>query len=324
MANKEQKEKKRKSISYDKWGFYFVLPFFITYLIWSFIPQILTIIFSFFTMYKDGLKQVGPTWNGIQNYVALFSHNAGELPSIIKFAGNTMLMWGLGAIPQFLLAILLAVWFTSYRLNIKGQGFFKTVIYMPNLIMASAFSMLIWTMLSNVGPINMLLQQSGLINETFDFFGTELSARLVIAGINFLMWFGNTTIVLMAGIMGIDGSLFEAAMIDGASSTKVFFKITLPLLMPIITYAVVTSLIGGINMYDVPYIISKGVGSPNNSTMTLIMAVQQRINPSKNYGSAGALSVVIFIFSAILSFGVYKFFLTQYKDKPSKKGGKKK
>jgi len=319
-----KEKKKHKSISYDKWGIIFVLPFIVTYAIWSLVPQLLTIGLSFFKYFVMGLDSYGPEFVGIQNYIDIFQNTTIDgVPTVLKYTGNTIIMWLMGSIPQFVIALLLAVWFTSYRLNIKGQGFFKTVIYMPNLIMASAFSMLMFTLVSKVGPINQILVATGAIDTEFDFFGTPLRARTVISLINFMMWFGNTTIVLMAGIMGIDGSLFEAAMIDGANSTKVFFKITLPLLMPIVTYAVVTSLIGGINMYDVPYIISKGVGSPNESTMTLIMAVQQRLNPTKNYGSAGALSVLIFLLSAVLSFSVYFFFLSQYKDKPKKRGGKR-
>ena len=320
-----KREKKHKSISYDKWGVIFVLPFVITYLIWSLVPQFLTVGLSFIEYYELGLTEIGPEFVGFRNYKELFETvTLSGLPTVIKYAGNTLVMWLMGSIPQFVIAILLAVWFTSYRLNIKGQGFFKTVIYMPNLIMASAFSMLMFTLVSKVGPINQILVATGAIDTEFDFFGTPLSTRLVIAVINFLMWFGNTTIVLMAGIMGIDDSLFEAAMIDGANSTKVFFKITLPLLLPIVSYALITSLIGGINMFDVPYIITKGVGAPNESAMTLIMAVSQRLNPTRNYGSAGALSVLIFAFSAILSLTIYKFLLNQYSDKPVKKGGKKK
>jgi multiple sugar transport system permease protein len=275
-------------------------------------------------MYKDGLKQIGPNFVGFKNYVDLFTTKLDGVPTIIKFAGNTMIMWILGAIPQFLIALLLAVWFTSFRLNIKGQPFFKTVIYMPNLIMASAFSMLIWTVFSTTGPVHIILAEANIIDQNFDFFFNVVSARSLVAGINFLMWFGNTTIVLMAGIMGIDQSLFEAAMIDGASSIKVFFKVTLPLLMPILTYAVITSLIGGINMYDVPYILSKGNGSPDNTTMTLIMQVQRKLGAAKNYGSAGAASVLVFLFSAVLSFMVYKFLVSKDGMRDTyKKGGRK-
>ncbi|MBR4993908.1 MAG: sugar ABC transporter permease [Lachnospiraceae bacterium] len=325
MQNTENKVKKKKrGISYAKWGYIFILPFFLTYFIWSFIPQVLTFIYSFFEMYKDGLRQIGPNFVGFGNYVDLFATQIDGVPTIVKYAGNTMIMWILGAVPQFLIALLLAVWFTNLRLNIKGQGFFKTVIYMPNLIMASAFSMLIWTIFNTTGPIHILLEHADLIESKYDFFFDVVGARGLVAGINFLMWFGNTTIVLMAGIMGIDNSLFEAALIDGASNTKIFFKITLPLLMPILTYAVITSLIGGINMYDVPYILSKGMGTPDNTTMTLIMLVQRKLGTAKNYGSAGAASVLVFIFSAILSLLVFKFLISKdgLRDN-TKKGGKK-
>ena len=130
-----------------------------------------------------------------------------------------MIMWIIGAIPQLVFSLLLAVIFTSARLNIKGQTFFKTVIYMPNLVMASAFSMLFFTLFSNVGPINQIIL--AMTNNTFEFFRNPVSTRCIIAFINFLMWFGNTTILLMAGIMGIDQSLFEAASIDGATSGQV-------------------------------------------------------------------------------------------------------
>ena len=111
--------------------------------------------------------------------------------------------------------------------------------------------------------------------------------------------------LLMAGIMGIDQSLFEAASIDGATSIQVFFKITLPLLMPIIVYVLITALIGGLQMFDVPQILTNGQGSPDRSSYTLIMFLNSNLK-SKNYGMAGALSVYLFIVSAILCFFVYK------------------
>ena len=129
---------------------------------------------------------------------------------------------------------------------------------MPNLIMAAAFSMLFYTLFSRVGPIQALLESWGVIDHTFDFFAIRVSVRGMIALMNFLMWFGNTTIVLMAGIMGIDQSLFESATIDGANSVQVFFRITMPLLMPIFVYCLITAMIGGIQMFDVPQVLSKG------------------------------------------------------------------
>ncbi len=302
----ENRKAKRKSISYAKWGYLFIAPFFITYAAFNLYPLILTIYNSFFENYRAGLKQVGPNFVGLANYVKLFTPDANGTIDILKYACNTVVLWLGGAIPQIVIALLLAIFFTSRRLNIRGQQFFKTVIYMPNLIMASAFSMLFFTLFSNVGPVNQLLIQWGVADTAIDFFSIKITVRSLICLMNFLLWFGNTTILLMAGIMGIDQNLFEAAEIDGAGSLQVFFKVTLPLLMPILVYTIITALIGGLQMFDVPQVLTNGAGTPNRSSMTLIMYLNNYLKTSKNYGMAGAISVIIFIITGLLSLMVYR------------------
>ena len=223
-------DNKHKSISYAKWGYIFIAPFIIVFILCQLIPLFSTFYNSFFENYMDGLNHIGPNFVGFDNYVKLFTPSSNGKISILSYTWNTMFMWILGAVPQLVFSLLLAVIFTSARLNVKGQTFFKTVIYMPNLVMASAFSMLFYTLFSNVGPVNQIIMS--MTNSTFDFFLDPMATRSIIAFINFLMWFGNTTILLMAGIMGIDQSLFEAASIDGATSGQVFFKITIPLARP--------------------------------------------------------------------------------------------
>ena len=306
-----------KSVSYAKWGYIFIAPFFIAYIFFTLIPQFLTIYNSLFESYRDGLTQVGPNFVGLANYKTLFTPEADGTVRVLKYAGNTMIMWFIGAVPQFVIAMLLALFFTSTRLNIKGQGFFKTVIYMPNLIMAAAFSMLFYTLFSRVGPIQALLEQWGVLDKSFDFFSHVVTVRGMIALMNFLMWFGNTTIVLMAGIMGIDQALFESATIDGANSIQVFFRVTLPLLMPILVYCLITALIGGIQMYDVPQVLTNGRGEPNELSRTLVMHLNGYLR-NKNYGMAGAISVIIFIITGVLGGIVYKILSAQYKDNTRK------
>ena len=302
----DRKPAKRSRISYAKYGYLFIAPFFIIYAIFTLYPQLLTVYNSFFENYRSGLTQVGPNFVGMQNYVKLFTPDANGSIDILKYAGNTMILWLGGAIPQVVIALLLAIFFTSYRLNIRGQQFFKTVIYMPNLIMASAFSMLFFTLFSNVGPVNQLLMQSGIIDEAIDFFSIKISVRALICLMNFLLWFGNTTILLMAGIMGIDQNMFEAANIDGANSVQTFFKVTLPLLTPILVYTVITAMIGGLQMFDVPQVLTNGGGTPNRTSMTLIMYLNSYLKTSKNYGMAGAISVIIFLITGALSLLVYR------------------
>jgi multiple sugar transport system permease protein len=117
----------------------------------------------------------------------------------------------------------------------------------------------------------------------------------------------------MAGIQGIDQNMFEAAEIDGASSLQVFFRVTLPLLSPILVYTVITALIGGLQMFDVPQILTKGKGTPDRASMTMVMYLNNYLTTSKNFGMAGAVSVVLFVISAALSLFVYNMLSKQYK-----------
>ena len=303
----------KKANSYAKWGYLFILPFFIFYIAFTLVPQLMTFYNSFFENYRDGLKQIGPNFVGFRNYVKLFSPDKSGSIGMLKYFGNTIVLWLMGAVPQVLVALLLAVFFTSYRLNIKGQQFFKTVIYMPNLIMAAAFSMLFFTLFSPVGPVNQVLLSSGWINESINFLALKVPVRVLISLMNFLMWFGNTTILLMAGIQGIDQNMFEAAEIDGANSLQVFFRVTLPLLAPILVYTIITAMIGGLQMFDVPQVLTNGKGTPDRASMTMVMYLNNYLTTSKNYGMAGAVSVVLFIISAGLSLFVYNTLSKQYR-----------
>ena len=306
------KVKRGKVVRYNRWGYMFLIPFMVTFIIFQLIPLCTTIYNSFFENYMSGLKQVGPTFIGLENYKTLITE--GDLG---KYFTNTLIVWLIGFVPQIILSLLLGAWFSDPSLRLKGQRFFKTVIYLPNLIMASAFSMLFFTLFSDGGPINSMLVQAGILSEPFKFFSSISATRILIGFMNFVMWFGNTTILLMAGMMGIDPSLFEAAEVDGATPRQIFWKITLPLLRPILVYVLITSLIGGLQMFDVPQILTNGEGSPVRSSMTLIMYLNKHLY-SKNYGMAGALSVYLFILTGILSFIVFKLTGPQ-KEKKEKK-----
>lgn len=324
MKNDVKKSANRKhNIQYDNWGYVFIAPFFVIYIIFSLIPLLTTFIFSLFEYYRVGLLTVGPTFIGLENFKAIFT--AGD--SLGKYFLNTLIMWAMGFVPQIIISLLLAVWFTNTELNLKGQGFFKTVIYMPNLIMAATFAMLFFTLFSPNGPVNGMIRsivdktnEAAIIAgtqkpmEPIRFFSSTAWTRTLVATMNFLMWYGNTTILLMAGVMGIDNSLFEAARIDGASPSQVFFKVTMPLLLPIFVYVFITSLIGGIQMFDVPQILTNSAGTPDRTTMTIIMKLNNHLQ-SKNYGPAGAISVLLFVVTGVLSGLVYKITMSKYQNK---------
>lgn len=295
-----EKAKRGKVVSYNKWGYFFLIPFVVVYAVFQLIPLVSTIYNSFFENYRSGLMQIGPNFVGLKNYKTLLTNG-----DLLIYTKNTMIMWILGFVPQILASLLLGAWFSDPSLRLKFTRFFKTVIYLPNLIMASAFSMLFFTLFSDSGPINSILLNIGIISVPYKFMSHVWSVRFLVAFMNFIMWFGNTTILLMAGMMGIDPSLYEAAQVDGATSTQIFYTITLPLLRPILLYVMITSLIGGLQMFDVPQILTNGTGDPVRSSMTLIMYLNKHLF-SKNYGLGGALSVLLFIITGIFSLIVFR------------------
>lgn len=308
---KEKKAKTRKKVSYAKWGYIFLIPFFATYLIFSLIPLINTFYNSLFENYRSGLTQIGPNFVGFQNYISIFQSD------LLKYFGNTMILWFIGFVPQIIISLILAVWFADFRMKLRGSAFFKTIIYMPNVIMAASFAMLIFALFSDNGPMNNLLIKAGVSQEPIRFMSTVWGTRGLIGLMNFMMWFGNTTILLMAAIMGVDASLFEAASIDGAKSLQIFTKVTMPIIRPIFVYVLITSMIGGLQMFDVPQVLTNAQGTPDRTSMTLIMFLNNHLY-SKNYGMAGALSVILFLITAVLSMFVFVMLTSS----GNKKGGR--
>ena len=292
---------KKKGISQDYWGYIFLIPFFLVYFVFSMWPLIQTFIYAFKDYYVDtgsisifskGDRIVDNGFYALGNFKAVMGGD-GEFFRTLK---NTVVVWLLGFIPQIILSLLLAVWFTDLRLKIKAQGFFKTVIYLPNVIMASAISLLFFLLFTKGGALHTFLHAGNGESLLTTVWGT----RAIVGFINFIMWYGNTTILLMAAIMGIDPSLYESSQIDGANPTQTFWKITIPLIKPILSYVLITSMIGGLQTYDVPALLAGDSGNPKGSVKTLVMVIQT--GKDSNIGQTAAISVLIFIISAVLGF----------------------
>ncbi|MDD6240403.1 MAG: sugar ABC transporter permease [Eubacteriales bacterium] len=293
--------KKHRRISYAKYGYLFLIPFFVAFIIFQLIPLFQTFYYSFFRYERNGIDMIGPIFKGWRNYKLLFT--GGEM---WKYLGNTLIIWIVGFLPQMVVSLLLAIWFTDSRLKLHGTKFFQTVTYMPNLVMAAAFGYMFNMFFSQGGPVNQILMSCHWIDSPYLFKDSVWWVRCIIAFINFLMWFGNTSILLMSGIMGIDESVFESSRLDGANSHTVFWKITFPLLTPIFVYFVITSMIGGIQLFDAAQVFTLSNGGPDKTSMTIMMYLYTLITSSQNYGLAGALSVLLFLITGILSLIVFK------------------
>ncbi|MCL1832641.1 MAG: sugar ABC transporter permease [Oscillospiraceae bacterium] len=221
---------------------------------------------------------------------------------------NTPLLWLMGFIPQIALALLLAALFTDIRTRVRGQGLFKVLFYMPNIMTAATIAALFIAMVSNGGIIHQIAVQTGYVeNATMPITGVWFT-RSVIAFINFWLWFGNTMVVLIAAMISVDKSRIEAATIDGANRGQIFAKITIPSIRPVLLFTLIQSLVGGLQMFDIPQLMSSGVGGGLNpdATRTIMTSIQQiAFGTSQNIGLSSAIAVVLFLMTAVLSLVVY-------------------
>ena len=309
------RRKKGSGIECDWKGYFFIAPFFIVFLIFQLYP----IFFTFRTALTDAQGTEHILHNnliGFANFAQFFDANSTTFKQFWQSFGNTVIIWFFNFVPQIGLALILASWFTDSRIHLKFQGGFKVMIFLPNIITAATIGMLFFSLFGYpIGPVNVMMQNIGVLNSPFEFFRSVEWSRGIISFIQWWMWCGNTMIIMIAGINGISPALFEAALVDGCSSRQTFWKITLPLIKPILVYNLVTSLVGGLTMFDIPHIMTQG--QPDGMTNTVARFIYtQAFTGSYNYNTASAASIVLFVIIIIGSM-IINYALSDH-DKPRK------
>ncbi len=293
------KKKNRNNAAY-----LFVLPFIIVFLIFSVYPVLRTLFLSF-TEYKG---YGDPTFNGIANYTRVLKDKF-----FWRALRNTVKMWSLNIVLQLGLAFLLTIIFSDIKYKLRGLAIFRAVYYLPNLIAATSVAFLFKTLLDwKYGTFNQILLATGLVHEQINWLGQRSTAWGVIAVIQAWMWFGNSFIILMAGVQGIPTDYFEAAAIDGAGRWKVFGSITLPLLRPILLYVAVTSLIGGLQLFDLPFLMNGAggpstAGEPGGTLQTVVMYLYKFGFETRQVGFAAAIAYTLFFIILFVSVMEFKF-----------------
>jgi multiple sugar transport system permease protein len=308
----------------QKWGYIFVLPFIVVFCAFNLYPTIYTMVLSFTDL--QGLRSEF-SFVGLANFNRLIHDQ--YFWGALK---NTFIMWGMNFVPQLGIALLLSIWFCDVQLRLKLKGPVRAIIYLPNLLTAASVAMLFRSLFAYpIGPVNQFLQSLGIYNETmrdgelvkeaFNFFRNVPVTRGVVAFIQFWMWYGQTVILLMAGITAIPESLNEAAVIDGANSRQITWNVTLPLLRPILLYTLVTSMIGGMQMLEVPFLLTDMRGAPDYSIRTTsVYLYNQAFQGRNDYSYAAAISIGMFIVTMILA-GIIFFTMQDRSDLKKKKGG---
>lgn len=281
--------KGKSSLTKSHMGFYFVLPFFISYFIFGLVPILYTFLLSL--QRWDGLSD--PVFVGLDNYERLLND-----PMFFKSIVNTLIIWIFSIVPQVTLALTLAMILNER--DIKGRHFFRAVFYFPNLVSAITLGVLFSLIFDwQTGSANKILMFLGLIDEPVNWFNSPLLSRIIVAMV--IMWlnFGFNMLVFIAGLQSIPREVQEAAMIDGANRWQIATKINFPLIRPVFLFTVITSVIGGLQLFEAPLMLGKG---PENSTMTMVMYLYETAfkNFNFSYGAAIAYGIFVIILVATL------------------------
>lgn len=281
----------------DRIGYFFISPFFLVFALFSVYPILFTFYLSL-TRYKGYGRKI---FIGADNYKLIFND-----ANVVDAFFNTIKIWGVNIVFQIFLALLLVLIFSDVKYKVKGLGFFRIVFYLPNLIAAASISLIFVKLLDkDYGVVNQVLFNLGWIGQAIGWLVDPILAQMSVSGIQTWMWFGNSFILFMASVQAVNKEIYEAAAIDGAGRFEILKSITIPSIKPILMYVMITGLIGGLQLFDIPFLITDGRGFPEGSLNTMIVYIYNMAFVYKNYGYASALSFMLFalilVFTAVFT-----------------------
>ncbi len=281
----------------NSYGYLFILPFFLVFAVFTAYPIINTLVTSFT---DESLTSFSPpAFTGISNYAA-------EITSALfwKSVLNTWKIWLPNIAAQMGLALLVAALLTDLQLQIRGKGILRAIYFFPNIVTITTIAILVYVLFDwQSGAMNQLLHGSDK-SRYLNFFGRGWIIQLIIAGVETWIWFGYTSITLMAGIQAVPRELVEAALIDGARGSQIFFKVIIPNIRPIMIYVIITSLIGGMQMFDLPWVMFPGgQGGSDQGGITMSVYMYSRAFAwDQNLGSGSAVAWILFALIAVFSY----------------------
>ena len=266
--------------------YYFIAPAVFLFSLFTIYPFLRTITLSFFS-YERGQY----LFTGLANYSRLFGDEV-----FYQALSNTFIYLLIQVPLMSMLSLILAVAMNSRFIKWKSQ--FRVGYFLPSVTEMVAYSIIFSLFLNDNGLLNYLLSVLGIDSVAWlvDPFWAKFSIMLALTW----RWTGYNMVIMLAGLQGIPADLYEAAEIDGASKLKQFFYITVPQMKPLILFSMLMSTIGTINLFSEPFILTKG--GPGNSTMSLGLYLYNQGFMNLNFGYASAISVVLLILTAVMSY----------------------
>lgn len=301
MTNHKTKSKRYQAQN-QKSAYLFIMPSMIILSVFVFIPLIASLVISITDM-NIFMKDV--QFVGLKNFFRLFEDGR------VRNATFNSLYFTLLEVPlQVGLALLLTVCLSK---NGRYSKLLRSIYYLPFVCSMTAIG-IVWSMLldPNMGLVAYWLKQAGF--ETIAFLKDPKLAMPTVIVVTAWKGFGYTLTLLAAAVLNISQSLYEAAEMDGAGSFSKFIHITVPGIWPTISFCIVTSTIGAMQMFDQAYVMTQG--GPLNKTETVVQYIYDRGFQTAPYdlGYASAISVYLFVIVAVMTFVLRKFILSRGED----------
>ncbi|MDR1450279.1 MAG: sugar ABC transporter permease [Propionibacteriaceae bacterium] len=269
----------------------FISPWIIGFVVFTAIPMISSAYLSL----TDWDSFQTPNFVGLANYVKIFSQDPLFWPAL----GHTLYFAAISVPLSLLIALFLA---NLLAKPFRGAKFFRTVIYIPALVPLVAAAMIFrWLLAPRSGPINGFLALFGVEGPAW-----LLDANWIIPAVILLaLWqVGAGTILLIAALQGVPPEMYEAAELDGASRTRQFWNISVPLVTPILFFNLITGMISGFQVFSQVYVLTNGTSGPDNASLMLVPYVYDNAFRYYDMGYASALAWVLFaivmVFTAIV------------------------
>ena len=268
-------------------GLLFVLPALAIFLLFFYVPILQSFYYS--TTRWDGMGK--PEYIGLDNFRYLW-----EDPRMKNGLLNSLKMVVFGIVVQNPLALTVAVLLNR---KFRTKAWIRTSFYLPVVISLVVASVVWGQLLQYEGFINQLLSQIGLGAIAEDWLGTMRTAFPTIIALSQWQAIGYCAVIYLAGLQAIPADMYEAAEMEGAEGFKLFRYVTFPLLMPSVSIVMFLTVVGGLKLFELPYILTNG--GPGTSSYTLFMAIYSSAFREGNYGYAIAGSVVLTAMIIIVS-----------------------
>jgi lactose/L-arabinose transport system permease protein len=276
------------SVRYEKYGWFFIFPAVILFLIFAIYPAVESIKLSFQSPF-DGVMH----YSGLRNFRKMLGDEIFR-----KSLLNTFLFLAMQVPLMIILALCLSVMLNAKWLRFKSA--FRMAVFLPCVTSLVAYSLLFKMMFANEGLVNKALLSIGILSKPVMWFSDPFWARAIIILALTWRWTGYNTIFYLSALQNIPAETFEAAQIDGASTWRTFWSVTLPQLKPIILLTTIMSTNGTLQLFDEPMNITGG--GPANATLTISQYIyNQSFVYSPNFGYAATLSYVIVFIMIILA-----------------------